>query len=505
MTQGVLSFQYQKDSSKTDLTAFAGLMLYLDLFAAAELRQSVNEHLGFLDGEQGWTAYELLTSLALLNLAGGESVNDIDILERDAGFAAVFRQFCKHGLNREARRKRRARWRKQSQRALPSPSAVFRFLEEFHDEEQEGQRVEGKAFIPKPNKALQGLQNVVDDIVAFMQKHHPQASATLDMDATLDETHKSNALYCYKGFKAYQPLNVWWAEQQLVARSEFRDGNVPAGYQQLRVFKEALAKLPDSVKDVSLRTDTAGYEVELLRYCAEAKDERFGVIPFGIGCNVTEAFKNAVGEVEESEWQPLIGNHGKQTKQQQWAEVCFVPNWAATKKKGPTYRFLAIREPLEQQDLPGLEKQSQLPFPTMQFMKGTYKLFGVVTNRDDIAGDDLIRWHRLRCGKSEEIHAVMKDDLAGGRLPTGKFGANAAWWSIMVMTLNLHAAFKRLGLGEGWVPRRLKAIRFSFINLAGRVVHHARQVVVRLQAGQAIDQILAVRQRFLTLAGAPDG
>ncbi|OGQ89679.1 MAG: hypothetical protein A2289_09590 [Deltaproteobacteria bacterium RIFOXYA12_FULL_58_15] len=53
-----------------------------------------------------------------------------------------------------------------------------------------------------------------------------------------------------------------------------------------------------------------------------------------------------------------------------------------------------------------------------------------------MAGDDLIRWHRLRCGKSEEIHAVMKDDLAGGRLPSGKFGANAAWWDIMVMPLN---------------------------------------------------------------------
>jgi len=73
MTQGVLAFQYQKDATKTDLTAFAGLMLYLDLFAASQLRQSVEKHLGFLDGEQGWTAYELLTSLA-------------------SGFAAVFRQ-----------------------------------------------------------------------------------------------------------------------------------------------------------------------------------------------------------------------------------------------------------------------------------------------------------------------------------------------------------------------------------------------------------------------------
>jgi hypothetical protein len=30
-------------------------------------------------------------------------------------------------------------------------------------------------------------------------------------DATLIETHKRDALPCYKGFKAYQPLNCWWA------------------------------------------------------------------------------------------------------------------------------------------------------------------------------------------------------------------------------------------------------------------------------------------------------
>ena len=37
--------------------------------------------------------------------------------------------------------------------------------------------------------------------------------------------------------------------------SEFRDGNVPAGFDQLRVFKEALGCLPEGVKKVRLRSD----------------------------------------------------------------------------------------------------------------------------------------------------------------------------------------------------------------------------------------------------------
>jgi hypothetical protein len=39
---------------------------------------------------------------------------------------------------------------------------------------------------------------------------------------------------------------------------------VPAGYEQLRVFKEALACLPENVETVRLRSDTAGYQHELL-------------------------------------------------------------------------------------------------------------------------------------------------------------------------------------------------------------------------------------------------
>ena len=40
----------------------------------------------------------------------------------------------------------------------------------------------------------------------------------------------------------------------MVLYSEFRDGNVPAGYEQLRVLKEALSFLPDGVDTVRLRS-----------------------------------------------------------------------------------------------------------------------------------------------------------------------------------------------------------------------------------------------------------
>ena len=137
--------------------------------------------------------------------------------------------------------------------------------------------------------------------------------------------------------------------------------------------------------------------------------------------------------------------------------------------------------------------------------KGTYKLFGVVTNRKD-AGDQVIWWLRERCGKSEEVHSVMKTDLAGGQLPSGLFGANAAWWALMILAHNLNTAMKRLVLGKDWATKRMKALRFRLIGLPGRVVSHARKLIIRLGAGA---EALApssprVRRSVRWHAGRPD-
>ena len=53
---------------------------------------------------------------------------------------------------------------------MPSPSSAFRYLEHFHDEEQEKRRVAPgapKAFIPEPNAALRGLSVVNRGLMAF--------------------------------------------------------------------------------------------------------------------------------------------------------------------------------------------------------------------------------------------------------------------------------------------------------------------------------------------------
>src|SRR5271156_343499 len=503
LSQGVLDFQYDAERSSHGQTGLAGLPVFLDLIQQSGLAGAIRRFV-CVSGLQGWLDLQMVLAVLFLNLAGGDCVEDLERLEADNGFAAILKAVERALLTRRERRSLPARWRRPRARAVPSPSAMLGWLERFHDPAA-AKAVAGSAFIPAVTAAVRGLWQVNQALVGFVQANAPSMMATLDMDATLIETHKRDALHCYKGFKAYQPLNCWWAEQGVMLYSEFRDGNVPAGHEQLRVLKECLQYVPGGVKKIYLRSDTAGYQEELLLYCGEGTDPRFGVIEFAIGADVTEAFRAEVRATAESEWKPLIRCvDGKpQQTDQEWAEVAYVPNWAGYSRKRADYRFLAIREPLRQ--LP-LGDEGKLPFPTQTFgRKGLYKLFGVVTNRA-LAGDQVIWWLRERCGKSEEIHSAMKSDLAGGQMPSELFGANAAWWALTILAFNLNAAMKRLALGEKWEPKRMKALRFHLIGLPGRVVTHARQLIIRLGGGaEALATILDARQRLRALAHGPAG
>jgi len=508
MAQGILPFRYEKEKQKSNTTAFGGLPTYLDLAQVVGLSKSVEKHLGVRTNSQGWTDSQVVMSLILLNLLGGDCVEDLNHLEGDAGFCKILDRTQMHGLSRQERRSLARRWRKEQRRSVPSPSSVFRYLSAFHTLEQEELREPCKAFIPAANEHLRGFGKVNVDFLSFVQKHNPQRRATLDMDATLVETNKSEALFCYKGFKSYQPLNTWWSEQGVIAHTEFRDGNVPAGFDQLRVFKEALGYLPEGVENVRLRSDTAGYQHDLLKYCAMGKDERFGKIEFAIGCDVTPEFKKAVSEIPDSDWKPLTRNvKGKEIEtSREWSEVCFVPNAIGHSKNGPEYRYIATREVIQEQlTLPGMDDDKAYPFPTMAMDTKKYKVFGIVTDMD-WDGQELIPWFYKRCGKSEEAHSVMKEDLAGGKLPSDDFGSNAAWWWIMILALNLNAAMKRLVLGKSWASKRMKAIRFHLINLPARVMERSRELLVRLpKKHPCLDWLLSIRTKIAGLAMEPPG
>ncbi len=91
------------------------------------------------------------------------------------------------------------------------------------------------------------------------------------------------------------------------------------------------------------------------------------------------------------------------------------------------------------------------------------KHFAVISNRWDWPAKKLLEWHREKAGSIEAAHGVIKNELAGGVMPCGRFGANAAWLRLAVLTYNLLTALKRLAL-----PPELLTARPKRVSVAAR-------------------------------------
>ena len=100
------------------------------------------------------------------------------------------------------------------------------------------------------------------------------------------ESDKREAYYTYLGYRGYQPVIAYWAEQDLILADQFRDGNVPAGMELLPVLQAAIRALPSSVRLIRFRSDAAAYNHELLDWCREEVDGKPRV-EFAVSAMVT--------------------------------------------------------------------------------------------------------------------------------------------------------------------------------------------------------------------------
>jgi hypothetical protein len=459
-TESPLLFEFDPEPLQETLTALGGIPLVVQAFRSLGLPGSVQQHVAVKERERGYDEATFVESFVILNAAGGECVDDFAQLRSDPGLAEL--------VGHE----------------LPSPEAARNFLNAFHEEKkiQEAQQrrlPEQIAYIPEENQALEGLGRVNRDLVQrFGERCPDQKIATVDQDATIIESHKREALYTYEGSRGYQPMLAVWAEMDAILADEFRDGNVPAQMAPLTVAQAAFAAVPKSVTSYYYRGDSACHEKGLLRWLLDEKrtDGPQGFIGFAISVRMSAALRAAIVEVPEQTWKA----YGKPETDvdRECAEVVFVSGEELEPKGAKPLRYVAIRLRQRQGGL---------------FSDGSSVLhFAVLSNIWDWEPVKLIEWHREKAGTIERVHDVLKNDLAAGVLPSKYFGANAAWLRLAVIAYNVLTALKRLALPADLLAARPKRLRFLIFYTAGRLVHHARQM--HLRVAQAIERIAAWRE-----------
>jgi hypothetical protein len=166
------------------------------------------------------------------------------------------------------------------------------------------------------------------------------------------------------------------------------------------------------------------------------------------------------------------------------ADVEFTPgNWP---KDAKPLRYVAVKFVAKQIELDG---------------KVAVKHLAVVSNRRDMKAQALLRWHWEKAGTIEHVHDVVKNELGGGTFPSGRFGANAAWFRFALLTYNVLSALK-LALPPSMEDARPKRMRFALFTLAARITSHAGSLVMKIgRSAEAFVELIASRARVAAFAG----
>lgn len=460
-------FDIDPEPAEDLITGFAGLTLVMETFRGLHVGQSANRHLQIKERERGFDEGTYLESFVLLQAAGGDCLDDFAHLRRDRALA----QLIGH--------------------AMPSPDAARRFLYAFHDQakiEEARQRLApgASSYIPEESEPLRGLQRVNADLIRELGRRCPdQKIATIDLDGTIIESVKEEAQPTYQGGTGYQPLLALWAEMDVVVADQFRDGNVSGQQDPLSVAREAFAALPEQISERWFRGDAGCYEQELLRWLRNGKREGGpeGYIGFAVSARMSDSLQERIRMLPEALWKPYREDADA------ILECAEVLSWDPLEKREgeelDEVRYLAIRV---------RGRQGQL------FGGRTMKHFAVVTNIwGKWSAKQVLEWQREKAGTIEALHDVLKNELGAGVLPCGRFGANGAWLRITAITHNVLTALKRVGLPADLMRARPKRLRFLFLHAPGRLVQHARRLVLKI--GLAAERIREWLEARPLLAG----
>jgi hypothetical protein len=112
------------------------------------------------------------------------------------------------------------------------------------------------------------------------------------------------------------------------------------------------------------------------------------------------------------------------------------------------------------------------------------------------------RWHNQR-GQAENFNKELKHRWGMEQMPCGASWANAVFFRIVVLVYNLFIGFTRLACLATGSSQTIATVRWKFVQVGGRILHHAGQVGVRLMlAAEALACWRIIRQRCWALSGA---
>ena len=90
----------------------------------------------------------------------------------------------------------------------------------------------------------------------------------------------------------------------------------------------------------------------------------------------------------------------------------------------------------------------------------------------------------------------LKNGFSLEQMPSGDFYANALYFAIGVLTYNTFIIMKNNLLPESFVDKTINTVRWSIINIAGRVSRTARSVYLKLAStADKLNMYIGIREK----------
>jgi Transposase DDE domain group 1 len=467
----------QAGAPDASLTANAGLAAVTELCGRLDVIDAVDAAVGPIkQRDRGFGAGELLCGIAAAQLAGEDFLTGLDRQRADAAGQLITPV---PGL------------------ASTTAAGVARRLTPV-----QWQAVES------------GLAVVTGRMLSLLPVQRAAALAggpvTIDLDTTDVEVYgskKRGVAYNHQGQRVGRPHVAAWAETEVVLAADLGDGTDDPRATAPDLLRRALACLPAAARQpgrVAMRADAGYFAGQLARAAHDAK------IGFAIGARRIAPLWRLLAGVAEDDWHDAIEMDNAQVAV---AEYC--PGW------WPANTALLIRRVLLDPGQVSADPRSRrrrtlhpdqraLPIPELAAAGPVYAYSFILTNLDVSSPGKAAaaeHWYRHRT----TVENIFRDSKLGAalrHLPSGYPQVNLAWmWGALLaasMAAWLHQLTARTvgedivhGHGVRGGKAMIATLRWRLIAVPGRLIRHARHLILRLPPGHGLLPEVLARLRDL--------
>jgi hypothetical protein len=399
------------------LVADAGLLLPATLAEHLGLRELFDQHVDLGPAAGRAHVGEKALTLIMSALAGGDCIDDTDALRAGATGAVLGH-------------------------ALRAPSTLGTFLRSFSWGHARQLDAVSRAALARAWAAGAGPGT---------------EPLTIDLDSTICETYglqkQGGSHFTYTHVRGYHPLLAVAAGTGDVLHSRLRGGRANSGRGAAGFLTETVSRVRGAGAGgaLTVRADSGFYSAAMARACRKAG------VHFSITARLHAGLHERIAAIPEAAWTtiPYWQDGGADV-----AEIPFVP--FADQHDATAVRLIVRRV----RPTPGSQLALFVP----------YGYHAAITDR---TGETLILEADHR--RHAEIENAIRDLKYGvglNHLPSGRFGANAAWLAFQVIAHNLARWTSRLGLGAALLTT--KTLRRRLFSLPGRLARSARRLRLHL-------------------------